>query len=140
MQSGTSPSQYPLLVDALRLLPGTRPVRERYKLGEAKFRASLSPSRTADVNGVPVTLVQLEELFLCGESDRPRVSQEGARLLLHLFDQGAFDSTGCRKVEGGLELLVQYSEGLATVLAYTVRPTARRPGTSHAQTEERMHL
>ena len=132
MQSGASSSPYPLLVDALRLLPGTRPVRERYELGEAKYRASLSPNRTADVNGVPVTLAQLEELFLYGERGGPRISQEGARFLLHLFRQGAFDSFGCRKVEGGLDLLVQYSEGLATVLDYTLWRTVRRPGESHA--------
>src|SRR5512145_1171101 len=120
-------SPYPLLVNALRLLPGIRPVCERRQLGEAKHRASLSPRRSASVNGVPVTLAQLEELFLYNEHGGPRVSQEGAALLLQLFARGAFDSSDCRKVEGGLELLTQYSKGLATVIDYRFRARVRRP-------------
>ena len=42
--------RYPLLVDALRLLPGVRPVCERYRLGEAKLRASRSPKLVAYFN------------------------------------------------------------------------------------------
>ena len=120
-------SPYPLLVNALRLLPGIRPVCERHRLGEAKHRASLSPRRSASVNGVPVTLVQLEELFLYNEHGGPRVSQEGAALLLQLFAQGAFDSSDCRKVEGGLELLTQYSKGLAIVIDHRSGAGVLRP-------------
>jgi hypothetical protein len=106
----------PSLVDALRLLPNIRPVCERHQLGEAKHQASLSPDRTSSVNGVPVTLLELEELFLDSERGSPRVSQVGAALLLRLFSQGAFDFSECRPVEGGVELLTQYSKGLATLI------------------------
>ena len=119
-------SCYPLLVDLLRLLPGIRPVHERHQLGVAKHRASLSSSGTADVDGVPVTLAQLEELFSCGETGRPRVSPQGASFLLYLFAEGAFDAFDCRKVEGGLELLTQYSKGLATVIDYGFWRRGRR--------------
>ena len=121
---------YPYLVDALRLLPGIRPVCERHRLGEAKHRASLSPDRTTSVNGVPVTLAQLDELFLYNEHGGPRVSQEGAALLLELFGRGAFDSSDCREVMGGLELLTQYSKGLATVIDYRFGGRIRRPRSS----------
>ena len=73
-------SPYPSLVDALRLLPNIRPVCERHRLGEAKHQASLSPDRTASVNGVPVTLLELEELFLDSERGSPRVSPAGSDL------------------------------------------------------------
>ena len=109
-------SRHPSLVDALRLLPDIRPVCERHRLGEAKHHASLSPEQTVSVNGVSVTLVELEELFLHSERGSPRVSQAGAALLLRLFEQGAFDFFECRPVEGGVELLTQYSKGLATVI------------------------
>jgi hypothetical protein len=120
-------NRYPLLVDALRLLPNIRPVCERRHLGEAKYRASLSPDRTASLNGVSVTLVELETLFLCNERGGPRVSQEGAALLLRLFGQGAFDCSHCRPVEGGLELLTQYSKDLATIIDHKSRGRGRRP-------------
>jgi hypothetical protein len=108
--------RYPSLVDALRLLPNIRPVSERHRLGEAKHHACHSPDRTASLNGVSVTRVELEELFPHGECGSPRVSPEGAALLLRLFEQGAFDFAACRPVDGGLELLTQYSKGLATVI------------------------
>jgi hypothetical protein len=107
---------YPSLVDALRLLPNIRPVCERHHLGEAKHQASLSPDRISSVNGVPVTLLELEELFLESERGSPRVSQAGAALLLRLYSEGAFDFSECRMVEGGVELLTQYSKGLATLI------------------------
>ena len=107
---------YPSLVEALRLLPNIRPVCERHRLGKAKHQASLSPDRTGSVHGVPVTLLELEELFLDSERGSPRVSRAGATLLLRLFEGGAFDFFQCRPVEGGLELLTQYSKGLATLI------------------------
>jgi hypothetical protein len=130
---------YPALVDALRLLPNIRPVCERHRLGEAKHLASLSPSRTASVNGVPVSLLELEELFLDSERGSPRVSQAGARLLLRLFEGGAFDSSECRPVEGGLELLTQYSKGLATLIEprFWGRVRRQRPAPPTERAERR---
>jgi hypothetical protein len=119
-------SPNPSLVDALRLLPNIRPVCERHRLGEAKHEAARSPDRTASVNGVSVTLAELEELFLHSECGSPRVSQQGAALLLRLFEQGAFDFSGCRPVEGGLELLTQYSKGLATLIGARFWGSVRR--------------
>jgi hypothetical protein len=117
--------RYPLLVDALRLLPGIRPVCERYRLGEAKLRASRSPKLLAYFSGIALALPQLEELFVYGERGGPRVSQEGAQLLLKLFDDGAFDRSHPRSVPGGLELLMHYSAGRASVIDYS-RPKVRR--------------
>jgi hypothetical protein len=117
--------RYPLLVDVLRLLPGVRPVCERYRLGEAKLRASRSPKLMAYFNGIPLTLSQLEQLFVYGERGGPRVSQEGAKLLLKLFDDSAFDRSDPRSVPGGLELLMHYSAGRASVMDYS-RPKVRR--------------
>ena len=117
--------RYPLLVDALRLLPGVRPVRERYRLGEAKLRASRSPKLMAYFSAIALTLAQLETLFVYGARGGPRVSPEGAKLLLKLFDDGAFDRSIPRTVSGGLELLVHYSAGRASVIDYR-RPGARR--------------
>jgi hypothetical protein len=117
-----------LLVDALRLLPGIRPVYERHQLGEAKHCAAHSPDRTAQVNGVSVTLFELEELFVWGEDGRgPRVSRAGAALLIRLFEQNAFEVGQPRSVPEGLELLRQYSEGLATLLDASFLRRAPRP-------------
>jgi len=127
---------YPLLVDALRLLPDIRPVCERHRLGEAKLYASLSPDRTAEINGVSVTLLELDELFL-GNGDRgPCISQAGAALLVRLFEQGAFDAGESRRVERGLELLTQYSKGLATLLGSNFWPRARRQARSDGRKDE----
>ena len=105
-------SPFPSLVEALRLLPDIRPVCERDRLGEVKHEASRAGSRTAYVNGVSVTLQELDELFLDGEGGSPRVSPAGAGLLLRLFSRGAFESADySRAVEGGLELLTQYAQG-----------------------------
>ena len=124
-QSRTDPC--PLLVDALRLLPGIRPVYERHRLGEAKHYASHSPDQTALVNGVAVTLLELEELFVWSKDGGPRVSRAGAALLIRLFEQKAFEVGEPRSVPEGLELLAQYSKGLATLLNVNVSRTARRP-------------
>jgi len=127
----TPPVAYPLLVDALRLLPDIRPVCERYRLGEAKLYASLSRDRTASINGVSVTLLELEELFLDNGGRGPCISQAGAALLVRLFEQGAFDAGDSRPVERGLELLSQYSKGLATLLGSNFWPRARRQARSY---------
>ncbi len=107
---------YPLLVEALRLLPGIGPRHERDRLGQAKYQASRSPNLSADFNGEQLTLAQLEELFVYDKQGRPRVSPAGAALLLRLFNEGAFGSFEDRNVGGDLELLAQYSKGLATVI------------------------
>src|SRR5215470_2546775 len=107
---------YPLLTEALRLLPGVGPRHERDRLGEAKYQASRSPSFTADFNGVPLTLTQLHELFVYDQQRRPRVSPAGAALLLKLYDEGAFALLDDRRSDGDLEVLAQYSKGLATVV------------------------
>src|SRR4030095_13247554 len=83
-QNGTSAQSggsFPLLVDALRLLPDVRPVCERHRLGEARHRALHAPDGTTFINGVSVTLQEIEELFLRIEWGSPRVSQQGAALL-----------------------------------------------------------
>jgi hypothetical protein len=115
------------LANALSLLPNIRPACERDRLGEAKYQASRSPNRAASLNGVPVTLLELEELFLQSERGSPRISQEGAALLLRLFEQGAFDVSEYRPVEGGLELLEQYSKGLAMLIEFAFWRRPRRP-------------
>jgi len=103
---------FPSLVEALRLLPDIRPVCERHRLGEVKHEAMRARNGTADINGVPVTLRELEELFLDGEGGSPRVSPAGAGLLLQLFTRGAFESADySRCVEGGVELLTGYAQG-----------------------------
>jgi hypothetical protein len=130
---------YPRLVDVLRLLPGIRPVCERYRLGEAKLRASRSPKLMAYFNGISLTLQQLEELFVYGERGGPRVSQEGARLLLQLFDNGAFDRSDPRSVPGGLELLTHYSAGRASVIDYG-RPKVRRARQANQKRVERIEM
>jgi hypothetical protein len=122
-QSRTDP--YPLLVDALRLLPGIRPVYERHRLGEAKHCASHSPDHTVLVNGVSVALLELEQLFL-GEGGAPRVSPAGAALLIRLFEQEAFEVGEPRSVPGGLELLTQYSKGLVTLVDANFTRKVRR--------------
>src|SRR5215470_4103978 len=100
-------AHYPLLREALGLLPGIAPRQERDRLGEAKYQASRSPSRAADFNGVQVTLTQLEELFVYDRQGGPRVSPAGAALLLHLFKEGAF-APNDHKVKGDPALLAQY--------------------------------
>jgi hypothetical protein len=106
----------PLLVVALRLLPGVAPRYERDRLGQAKYQAARSPNLSADFNGMTITLSELEELFVYDKQGRPRVSPAGASLLLRLFEEGAFASFEERNVKGDLELLAQYAKGLATVI------------------------
>jgi hypothetical protein len=124
--------RYPLLIEALRLLPGIGPHQERARLGEAKYRASRSASLTADFNGVKLALARLQELFVCDQRGRPRVSPAGATLLLELYDRGAFTSRDERREGGNLEVLAQYSKGLATVVALNHRQAAKRKPRAHS--------
>src|SRR5262252_410885 len=98
-----STKHYPALLEALRLLPGVSPRPERDRLGEAKYQASRSPNHTALLNGVQVTLGQLEELFVSDKRGRPTVSPAGAAVLLHLFEESAF-VVDDRKVDGNCEV------------------------------------
>src|SRR5262249_39748820 len=116
--SELSPTHYPSLQEALRLLPGIATRQERDRLGTAKYQASRSPSHAVNFNGVQLTLAQLEELVVYDQQRRPRVSPAGAALLLHLFEERAFASVDERKVEGNPEVLAQYSKGLASVVAF----------------------
>ncbi len=130
---------YPSLVEALRLLPNIRPVYERHRLGEAKHHASCSSEQNASINGVSVTLADLEQLFLSSESGSPRVSHQGAAFLLRLFAQGAFEpSSEWRSVEGGVELLTQYAEGKVTLLdsRFWRRQRRRRPPARERKAEQ----
>jgi len=127
VKSKQSPTKsYPLLTVALRLLPDIRPMYERHRLGEAKHEAAHSADGTALLNGVSVTLLELEELFVDSERGSPRVSQQGAVLLLRLYQEGAFDFFHHRPMEGGLELLTQYSLGLASLIESRFWGKARR--------------
>ena len=122
-------NSHPLLVDALRLLPGVRPAHERGRLGEARHRAWLSLEKVSAFNGRLLTLAQLEELFLYNEhGGSPRISPEGARLLLHLFEGGAFDCSDTRSVPGGVDLLRQYSNGEASIIAFKPRRMPQQRG------------
>ena len=85
-------------------------------MGEAKYQAFRSASLTTDFNGVELALTQLQELFVCDQQGRPRVSPIGATLLLELYDKSAFTSRDDRRADGNLEVLAQYSKGLATVV------------------------
>ena len=82
---------------------------------------------------VPVSDVDRAKAFyeragfiLESEHGSPRISQAGAALLLRLFEQGAFNLFECRPVEGGVELLTQYSKGLATLIEPRFWGSARR--------------
>jgi hypothetical protein len=67
-------------------------------------------------------------LFVWGKhGGGPRVSRAGAALLIRLFEQNAFEVGEPRSVPGGLELLRQYSEGLATLLDANFSRRTQRP-------------
>jgi hypothetical protein len=112
-----------LLVDALRLLPGVRPVAERNRLGEARHRASRAKAGIASFNGIDLTLAQLGELFIYDAHGRPCVSPAGAALLLELHGKGAFVHAPARQHMGNQQLLVDYAKGLAVVI-----PSGQRRG------------
>jgi hypothetical protein len=117
-----------LLLDALRLLPGVKPLSVRSRLGEAKYWAGKAPDGTAQYEGVPLKLADLEELFIMDEQGRPCVSPAGATLLLQLYEAGVFECVQARKTVGDLELLRRYAQGEAVAVGKPPRSRApRRP-------------
>ena len=121
---GKSHNVYPLLVDALRLLPGVAPVRAREALGQARHWATRTG--VGEVNGVPASVAQLEQMFLHGEGGGPRISQQGAAFLLKLFREGVFERQDMRKVQDGVELLTAYAEGRASIIGPGYWPKRKR--------------
>jgi hypothetical protein len=118
---------YPLLIDALRLLP-VQPFREREELGFARHRAL--QAGFSELRGVSLPKTHLDELFLRDVPGAPRVSPSGAQVLLELFRRGALERID-RRVDGGIELLEAYAQGRASILgpAYWKKPRAR--GSTH---------
>jgi hypothetical protein len=118
-----------LLLDALRLLPGVKPMSVRNRLGEAKYWAGRAPQAVAQFEGVPLKLAELEQLFIMDDQGRPCVSRTGAALLVDLYERGVFDCTPARNASGNLDLLVRYSRGESVVLDKPARvrtPRQRR--------------
>jgi len=113
-----------LLLDALRLLPGIKPVREREELGVAKHQARLRGM--GEVHGVPVPHDQLEQMFLHGETGSPRISPLGVRYLLRLYDEGVFEHEGNAGGTQGLELLAANAEERASILGPGYWPKRKR--------------
>jgi hypothetical protein len=117
------PYRCPLLIDALRLLP-IQPVKERNALGVARFRALRGGA--GNLHGRRLSLKDMDELFVGEQGDRPRVSREGARLLLKLYGAGVLDESPKRHVEGGIELLWAYVDGRASIVSPALLPRRTR--------------
>jgi hypothetical protein len=113
------------LIDVLRLLP-VQPYKERDVLGRARYEA-LQAGR-GEVHGVPVAAGDLNQLFLDSAPGGPKVSQQGARLLLRLLREDVLDVVEERQQEACIELLEAYAEGRASILGTTfwARPRGRR--------------
>ena len=75
---------------------------------------------------MPVTLLELQELFLQPEAGGSAYSPAGAALLLRLFEQGAFDFPERREVEEAW-IADAILEGLATLVESAFWRKARRP-------------
>ena len=117
---------YPLLVDALRLLP-VAPMKTRAELGEARHSAKRHGEGA--VHEVTVFLKELDELFIEEESGAPRVSPKGVQLLLKLYRQGVLEVAEKRRGEGGLEILEAYTQGRASIIGpgFWTKPPRRNP-------------
>jgi hypothetical protein len=116
------------LVDALKLLPGLKPLNVRNRLGEAKYWAGRAPNRMAQYEDAWLELDELEQLFIMDEQGRPCVSPAGAALLLDLYKRGVFELVDARKDSGDLDLLARYARGEPVVLDKPARSHApRRP-------------
>jgi hypothetical protein len=115
-----------MLIDALRLL-AVQPVKERDELGQARYCAAREGVGT--VHGVPVSNEDLEELFIQDSAGAPRISREGARVLLELFREGVLEASREKRAQGGFELLEAYAQGRASIigLGYWSKPRRSRP-------------
>jgi hypothetical protein len=113
------------LIDALRLLP-VQPHKERDALGQARYEAI--HSGRGDVHGVPVSGDELNQLFLDAAPGGPRVSKQGALLLLRLFREDVLEVVEERLQEACIDLLEAYAEGRASILGtnFWTRPRGRR--------------
>ena len=87
------PYRCTLLIDALRLLP-VHPLTERDELGQARYQALRQGS--GEVHGTAVSLEDLQELFVQGDDGHPRISREGACVLLELYQEGCWKSLGTK--------------------------------------------
>jgi hypothetical protein len=120
-----------LLLDALRLLPGVKPLSVRSRLGEAKYWAGRAPSGIGQFEGISLKLADLEQLFIMDEQGRPCVSPAGAALLVDLYERGVFECVPTRKASGDLDLLAKYAKGEPVVLEKPPRTRApKRPKTA----------
>jgi hypothetical protein len=121
--SQDAPYRRPLLIDVLRLLP-VQPVRERDTLGVARYRALREG--WGKVHGVRLSLEELNEVFVAEEGSQPRVSREGARLLLKLYEEGALERSPKRGSEAGIELLQAFVAGTASIVSPALLRTSGR--------------
>jgi len=121
--SERKPYRCTMLIDALRLL-AVQPVKERDALGQARHRAAREG--WGEVHGVPVSHEDLEELFIQDGAGAPRISREGARVLLELFREGVLEVSREKRAKGGFELLEAYAQGRASIIGPGYWPKPRR--------------
>jgi hypothetical protein len=111
--SERKPYRCTMLIDALRLL-AVQPVKERDELGRARYCAVREG--WGEVHGVAVSQEDLEELFIQDSAGAPRISREGARVLLELFREGVLEVSREKRAKGGFELLEAYAQGRASII------------------------
>jgi hypothetical protein len=111
--SERKPYRCTMLIDALRLL-AVQPLKERDELGQARHCAA--GEGWGEVHGVPVSHEDLEELFIQDGAGAPRISREGARVLLELFREGVLEVSREKRAKGGFELLEAYAQGRGSIL------------------------
>ena len=126
-------SPLPLLVDALRLLP-VQPLKERDAFGESWHLAKRTGS--SEIHGVPVGMEELQHLFVQDDGTAPRISPDGATVLLRLYREGAFVHSDRKPAPGGIELLEAYAEGRASIVAYSYWAKPRRTGVTRRRPVE----
>jgi hypothetical protein len=115
------PYRCTMLIDALRLL-AVQPMRDRDELGQARHCAACEG--VGDVHGVAVSHDDLEQLFIQDFDGAPRISREGARVLLELFREGVLEVSREKRAKGGFELLEAYAQGRASIIGpgYWAKP------------------
>ena len=111
------------MIDALRLLP-VQPLKERDELGRARYAALRRGCGEGHANSV--RLPDLEELFLEVDGSAPRISREGARLLLELYHEGVFETSLHRDAAADVDLLEAYAQGRASILGLSYWPRPRQ--------------